>query len=226
MLAGQVQYWRQALAGLPDELALPFDRPRPAQRRPRRGRLMLWQLADARVHAALVVTLARAHQATIYIILHAGMAALLSRLGAGTDIPLGSPVAGRTDEAVHDLVGYFANTMVMRVTRPWRSGSFAELLGRVRETVLSAQARQDMPFERLVEVLNLGPVRRARHPLFQVMLGEEIIPDEWQLHGLRVQGRAGTRRYRTPVRPRSWEVPPKASRRDGGALAGIQASFE
>ena len=218
VLAGQVQYWRQALAGLPDELALPFDRARPAQAS-RRGRLMLWQLADARVHAALA-DLARAHQATIFMILHAGMAALLSRMGAGTDIPLGSPVAGRTDEAVHDLVGYFVNTMVMRADLTG-DPSFAELLGRVRETVLSAQARQDMPFERLVEVLN--PARLpARHPLFQVMLGEEIIPDEWQLHGLRVQAEP------VPVVTARFDLVlgVRQRRGDGGAPAGIQASFE
>jgi amino acid adenylation domain-containing protein len=218
VLAAQVQYWKQALAGLPDELALPFDRPRPPQAS-RHGRLMFWPLADARVHAALV-DLAREHQATIFMILHAGMAALLSRMGAGTDIPLGSPVAGRTDEAVHDLVGYFVNTMVMRADLTG-DPSFAELLGRVRETVLSAQARQDMPFERLVEVLN--PVRSpSRHPLFQVMLGEEIIPDEWQLPGLRVQAEpvpADTARFDLVLGVRQ-------RRDDGGALAGMQGSFE
>ena len=183
VLAGQVQYWRQALAGLPDELALPFDRPRPAQPS-RHGVLMPWPLADAQLHAALA-DLAREHQATIFMTLHAGLAVLLSRMGAGADIPLGAPVAGRTDEAVHDLIGLFVNTMVLRADL---SGdpSFAELIGRVRETVLSAQARQDMPFERLVEVMN--PVRSpSRHPLFQVLIADEIIPDEWQLPGLRVQ---------------------------------------
>ena len=183
VLAGQIEYWRQALAGLPEELALPFDRPRPAQPSQRGGQIR-WQLADAALYAALA-DLAREHHATIFMTLHAGLAALLSRMGAGTDIPLGAPAAGRTDEAMHDLVGFFVNTMVLRADL---SGdpSFAELLGRVRETVLSAQARQDVPFERLVEVLN--PARsEARHPLFQVMIGDEgIAAVDWQLPGLRI----------------------------------------
>ncbi len=189
MLAGQIEYWRQALAGLPEELALPFDRPRPALPS-RRGGQVGWQLADPALHAALA-SLAREHQATVFMTLHAGLAALLSRMGAGTDIPLGAAAAGRTDEAVHDLVGFFVNTLVLRADL---SGdpSFAELLGRVRETVLAAQARQDVPFERLVEVLN--PARSpARHPLFQVMLADEGIGAvDWQLPGAADHGGAGT----------------------------------
>jgi amino acid adenylation domain-containing protein len=183
VLAGQTEYWKRALAGLPEELALPFDRPRPAQAS-RRGGKIRWQLAGPALHAALA-DLAREHQATVFMTLHAGLAALLSRMGAGTDIPLGAPTAGRTDEAVHDLVGFFVNTLVLRADLSGDPG-FAELLGRVRETVLSAQARQDLPFERLVEVMN--PARsEARHPLFQVMIGDEDIGVvDWQLPGLRI----------------------------------------
>jgi len=185
IMSRQVGYWTKALAGLPDELMLPADRPRPAEPS-QRGAAVRWQLADAGLHAELA-DLARAHQATVFMVLHAGMAALLCRMGAGTDIPLGSVVAGRTDEAVHDLVGFFVNTLVLRADL---SGdpTFADLLDEVRETDLAAQAHQDLPFEHLVGVLN--PHRASdRHPLFQVMIvsDDDTGTRQWQLPGLRTE---------------------------------------
>ncbi len=183
VLARQVAYWRSALAGLPEHLDLPFDRPRPAHPSSR-GAHITFDL-DARLHRALL-DLARAHRVTLFMVLQAGLAVLLSRSGAGTDIPIGVPVAGRGgDEKLHRLVGFFVNTLVLRADL---SGdpSFAQLLGRVRDGDLAAYAHQDVPFERLVEVLN--PVRSsAHHPLFQVMLAsDDETARQWRVQGLEV----------------------------------------
>ena len=110
-IARQLAFWTQTLAGLPDQLDLPTDRPRPAVASYRGARVAV-ELEPA-LHAALLA-LARENQASLFMVLHAGLAALLTRLGAGTDIPIGSPIAGRADSALDDLVGFFVNTLVLR----------------------------------------------------------------------------------------------------------------
>ncbi|MFF5257219.1 amino acid adenylation domain-containing protein, partial [Streptomyces leeuwenhoekii] len=171
-ISRQLAHWTTTLRDLPDSLDLPFDRPRrTAQGTP--GRTVRFTL-DAGLHGRLAA-LARARGATVFMTLQAGLAALLSRLGAGDDIPIGAPVAGRTDEATEDLVGLFLNTLVLR-TDTSGDPTFRELMDRVRTTDLAAYAHQDLPFERLVEVLNPDRVP-GRNPLFQVSLTLDNAPD-------------------------------------------------
>ncbi|QHM19370.1 Dimodular nonribosomal peptide synthase [Bacillus subtilis] len=176
LIAGQLAFWKETLKNLPDQLELPTDYSRPAE--PSHDGDTIHFRIEPELHKRLQ-ELARANRVSLFMVLQSGLAALLTRLGAGTDIPIGSPIAGRNDDALGDLVGLFINTLVLR-TDTSGDPSFRELLDRVRKVNLAAYDNQDLPFERLVEVLN--PARsRATHPLFQIMLAFQNTPDA-ELH--------------------------------------------
>ncbi|WNI27545.1 amino acid adenylation domain-containing protein [Streptomyces sp. ITFR-6] len=181
LMSGQLAYWKAEMAGAPEETPLPADRPRPVVPSGRGGSVA-FRVPPATT--AGITRLARKSAASTFMVLHAALAAVLHRTGSGDDITIGTPVAGRTDEALEPLVGFFVNTLALRDDM---SGGpdFDELLARVRETDLAAYAHQHLPFERLVE--EVRPARSlSRHPLFQVMLTlNNTLPPRAELAGLR-----------------------------------------
>ncbi|WP_189308772.1 non-ribosomal peptide synthetase, partial [Streptomyces albospinus] len=210
----QLAFWRNVLSDLPELLELPVDRPRPAVTDPSGG--VFVRTLDAALHHRLL-DLARSSGSTLFMVLQAAVATVLSRHGAGDDIPVGTPVAGRTDEALDDLIGFFVNTLVLR-TDVSGDPTFRELLGRVREFDLAAYAHQDVPFEWLVESLN--PVRaRNHHPLFQTMLVlQNQDTAETELPGLTV----GSRLAHNGVSKFDLTFAFGEDRAQGGLTAGVE----
>ena len=171
-LEGQLDYWRHRLAGAPPLLELPTDRPRPAVQSHRGGTLNFRFPLEA---AARVRELARREGASLFMVLLAGLDVVLHRWSGADDVVVGSPTAGRVRREVEGLIGFFVNTLALRVDLSGEP-SFRELLARARETALDAYAHQDLPFERLVE--ELAPERTLdRMPLFQVLLVLQNAPE-------------------------------------------------
>ncbi|MGW1993899.1 amino acid adenylation domain-containing protein [Embleya sp. NPDC001921] len=182
LAARQLEYWRENLADLAQPLAIPTDRPRP-KAMSSRGDVVHFSI-DADLLRS-VEKLAAQADTTISMVMHSALAVLLHHLGCGDDVPIGAPIAGRTDEELRDLVGFFVNTWVLRVDLSGNP-TFGELLQRVRDRALAAYDNQDMPFERLVELLN--PDRStAYRPFFQVMLSWQPPVPDLELPGLRVR---------------------------------------
>ena len=164
-IAAQLGYWEDALAGLPERLALPTDRPYPPVADYRGASVAVrWPVQlQQRVREV-----AREHNATGFMVIQAALAVLLSKVSASRDVAVGFPIAGRRDSALDELVGFFVNTLVLRVDLDG-DPSFAQLLDQVRARSLAAFEHQDVPFEVLVERLN--PTRSlTHHPLVQVVL--------------------------------------------------------
>ena len=156
-IAAQLAYWEQALAGLPERLALPTDRPYPPVADYRGATVAVDWPAELQQQVARV---AREHNATSFMVVQAALAVLLSKMSASSDVAVGFPIAGRRDPALDELVGFFVNTLVLRVDLAG-DPTVAELLAQVRQRALAAYEHQDVPFEVLVDRLN---PTRSRDP--------------------------------------------------------------
>nr|WP_255428606.1 non-ribosomal peptide synthetase [Corallococcus sp. AB038B] len=171
VLARQVDYWKRKLAGAPPVLELPTDRPRPPERGIAGAK---YAFTLSRSLTGALKALAQREGASLYMVLLSGWQVLMARYSGQQDISVGSPIAGRMRAELEGLIGFFVNTLVLRADVDGAL-SFRELLAQVRETVLDAYEHQEVPFEKLVEVLQ--PERSRSHtPLFQTMLALQNMP--------------------------------------------------
>ncbi|MFC9249754.1 condensation domain-containing protein, partial [Streptomyces sp. NPDC057136] len=175
VLDGQLEYWQGVLADVPT-LELPTDRPRPAVRSTD-GAVCRFTVPAGTAEA--LRALSREHGATMFMTLLAAFDVLMGRYGGTDDVVVGTPVANRNRAETEDLIGFFVNTLVLR-TDLSGDPTFAELLGRVRETALGAYAHQDLPFEQLVDAMDVER-DRSRSPLFQTLFSY-VAADPSDLH--------------------------------------------
>jgi amino acid adenylation domain-containing protein len=183
ILEKQAEYWKERLAGAPALLELPTDHPRPAQQ-DYRGASVEFRL-DVRLTEELKA-MSRRNHTTLYMTLLAGWAALLSRLTGQEEVVIGTPVANRSRAEVEGLIGFFVNTLALRIDLKGSPG-VDELLERVKEETIAGQRNQDIPFEQVVELSR--PARNAGHnPLFQAMFAWQSGTEEAvELSGLEVE---------------------------------------
>ncbi|MGW0180166.1 non-ribosomal peptide synthase/polyketide synthase, partial [Nocardia sp. NPDC003345] len=183
LVARQIDYWTATLGDAPELLELPTDRPRPAVVSTA-GAAVRFDI-PARLHDE-ILRLSRREGVTLFVVLHTALAVLLARTAQTGDICIGTPVAGRGQRALDDLVGMFVNTVVLR-TPVRATRSFRELLAEVRETDVEALAHAELPYERLVDLLE-RPRSTAYTPLFQVMFGlQDMGGARFELPGLGVE---------------------------------------
>jgi amino acid adenylation domain-containing protein len=180
VLDQQLSYWREQLAGVPPVLELPADRPRPHVQT-FRGTSLPFKLSKELSEE--LKALSRREGVTLYMTLLAVLQTLLRRYSGQDDIAVGTPIANRRHGELENLIGFFANTLVMR-TDVSGNPTFASLMQRVKEMALGAYTHQDVPFEMLVEVLQ--PERSMSYtPLFQVLFALQNAPQEkLELSGL------------------------------------------
>jgi amino acid adenylation domain-containing protein len=171
VLAEHAAYWQSALCGAPPVLALPTDRPRPVQQDFAGSGVPV--LFDEALTAGLTA-LSRRHSTTLFMTVLAGWAIVLGRLASHADVVIGTPMANRMHEAIERLIGFFINTLPVRVDLSG-GATLGELLARVKAQVLDAQQHQDMPFEELVELIR-PPRSLAHSPVFQVVFAWQNTP--------------------------------------------------
>jgi pristinamycin I synthase 3 and 4 len=183
VLSGGLVYWKRQLEGIPERLELPTDRPRPLVQTFGAEACPVRLTAE---QAGELQRLSQGNQATLYMTLLAALGVLLGRYSGQEDIVVGSPIANRQEAQLEELIGFFVNSLVMRV-RVKEEMSFGELLGEVRRTALEAYQHQDVPFERLVD--ELAPPRNLNTtPIFQVLFVLQNAP--WvpqRMKGLQVE---------------------------------------
>ncbi len=207
-MQAQLDYWSARLADIPHLHALPLDRPRPAVQQ-FASAIHLQQLAPALLQR--LEALARAHDATLFMLLQSAFALLIGRLSQERTVAIGSPVAGRVRQELEPLIGFFVNTLVFK-TELGDGGPFSALLSRNRTAALDAYANQDIPFEMLVE--RLQPERSLSHaPLFQILFALQnndytaLDLPEVRISGLPITGLGGR-----------FDLELLAGERDGGLL--------